>query len=589
MALRYGFFNSVNHDRLYDADDISNYYLKLISNGVFATPANSMQVQAREGMTVSVTAGWGFINCKWLDNSAAYMLTLDASDVVLNRIDRIVMRLNPDEAHRNMEIAIKKGTPASTPVPPSLTRVENGVWELSLAQVYIGAGVTEITQSKITDERGNNEVCGWVTGLIDQINTTNLFAQYDAAFWEWFRTIKDAVSSTTLLRQYTNSYTTAAESEENIPINIPEYNETLDILNVYVNGLKLIPDVDYTKTNTTIRLSKPLDVIGTPVEFEVLKSIDGEDAGSVVDIVYQLQQEIGKLDQNNYYCNGVNDNVKLREHLTKWEAQQKKTLSVVGTFGVDSSTTTIDGTSYSMAYTSRKNIVIDFSQCDTISAKNKNFAYFSGCTVRNLAVKYDDVVQTDSCTGITCKNTTLENCSISGTLAGTGAFTGYRATDSRMIACDVDISAAGDVTGVKISETSTCDNSHFTAKTTGSSTIACGGSGGGSYSNCEFVGIAEKSSCGFFVNASNVLQAQNCTCRGYTKTGSGYGLTGETGSEKTLFLTGINCNQIPVTGYTQTGSMKFSDGYGFFSGCFYAAVSMPDTVVSYGSITRNVT
>ena len=33
--LKYGFFNSVSGDRKYDADDISNYFVKLISNGVF--------------------------------------------------------------------------------------------------------------------------------------------------------------------------------------------------------------------------------------------------------------------------------------------------------------------------------------------------------------------------------------------------------------------------------------------------------------------------------------------------------------------------------------------------------------------------
>ena len=42
MAIKYGFFNSVSGDRKYNADDISNYFLKLISDGVFATPATCM-------------------------------------------------------------------------------------------------------------------------------------------------------------------------------------------------------------------------------------------------------------------------------------------------------------------------------------------------------------------------------------------------------------------------------------------------------------------------------------------------------------------------------------------------------------------
>ena len=194
----------MNGDRKYNADDISNYFLKLISNGVFATPSNAMQVQASADMTVNVSAGWAFINCKWLENTAAYPLTLDAADVVLNRIDRIVLRLS--ESPRTMGIYIKKGTPASTPTPPELARTKGVIWELSLAKISIHAGTTAITQAMITDERADAVLCGWVTGLIDQIDTTNLFAQFTNAFNAWFSEIKDEVQSTTILRQYTSRY-----------------------------------------------------------------------------------------------------------------------------------------------------------------------------------------------------------------------------------------------------------------------------------------------------------------------------------------------------------------------------------------------
>ena len=182
--MKCGFFNSVNGDRKYDADDISNYFLKLISNGVFATPSNSMQVQAAGGMKIKVTPGWAFVNCKWLRLDTDYYITLDKSDVQYNRLDRIVVRLDPTESVRSVTIAVKKGTASSPTKIVPLTRVKNGIWELSLGQVWVMANATEIRQSNIIDERGNTDVCGWVTGLIDQIDTTSLFAQYDDAFKE---------------------------------------------------------------------------------------------------------------------------------------------------------------------------------------------------------------------------------------------------------------------------------------------------------------------------------------------------------------------------------------------------------------------
>ena len=188
--MKCGFFNSVNGDRKYDADDISNYFLKLISNGVFASPANSMQVQAAGGMKIKVTPGWAFVNCKWLRLDTDYYITLDKSDAQYNRLDRIVVRLDPSDSVRSVTIAVKKGTASSPTKIVPLTRVTNGIWELSLAQVWVFANSTEIKQSAIVDERANTDVCGWVTGLIDQINTTNLFAQYDAAFKEFMEDLK---------------------------------------------------------------------------------------------------------------------------------------------------------------------------------------------------------------------------------------------------------------------------------------------------------------------------------------------------------------------------------------------------------------
>ena len=44
MTIRYGFFNSVSKDRKYDADDFNYLLRKLISNGVFASPSNTLQV-----------------------------------------------------------------------------------------------------------------------------------------------------------------------------------------------------------------------------------------------------------------------------------------------------------------------------------------------------------------------------------------------------------------------------------------------------------------------------------------------------------------------------------------------------------------
>lgn len=295
MAVKYGFFNSVNGDRLYNADDISNFFYKLISDGVLATPSSNMQVLAGSGMTVSVSPGYGMVNAKFINLTASESVTLDAADIALPRIDRVVLRL--DKENRQIVIAAKKGTPAATPSAPTLTRSDD-VWELSLAKIAVASGATSITQAEITDERSNTSVCGYITGMIDQIDTTTLFAQFTAAFEHWFDGVKDEVLRNTLVRRYTNSTEATALRDRLFPVNVSEFNASLDTLNVYVNGFRLQPGVDYTleyseDVGEYVALTKALDVVGTPVDFEVLKSIDGSQAESVVSIVYGIQQQLG--------------------------------------------------------------------------------------------------------------------------------------------------------------------------------------------------------------------------------------------------------------------------------------------------------
>ena len=60
------------------------------------------------------------------------------------------------------------------------------VKEYCLAYIYIKAGATAITASDIEDTRADEALCGWVTGLIEQLKSATLFSQFTAIFNEWF-------------------------------------------------------------------------------------------------------------------------------------------------------------------------------------------------------------------------------------------------------------------------------------------------------------------------------------------------------------------------------------------------------------------
>ena len=191
MAVKSYFFNAVEsggvYDRVYNSEDVTSYLDKIVGSGVFPTPATQLQAIAGTGMQVIVKEGQGWINGHKIINTADLPISVDASDVLLDRIDRVIFYA--DSTTREMGISILKGTNAISPVAPALTRSETR-YEMSLATVYIAKNITAITDAMITDTRADSEVCGWVAGLINQIDTAALFEQYRAAYAEMIETMK---------------------------------------------------------------------------------------------------------------------------------------------------------------------------------------------------------------------------------------------------------------------------------------------------------------------------------------------------------------------------------------------------------------
>lgn len=170
-------FNSINHDRVYKAEDWAWYFSTFIGNGVFPQPTNGLMVQADGEMDVAIKPGYGFINGYAFRNQSDYVITLDNADGVLNRIDRVVLRW--DLANRLIELAVKKGSYGQSPVAQTLTRTAD-VYELALADITVTHGATVISQANITDQRTNTDLCGIVEGVVSQIDWATLTAQLTA-------------------------------------------------------------------------------------------------------------------------------------------------------------------------------------------------------------------------------------------------------------------------------------------------------------------------------------------------------------------------------------------------------------------------
>lgn len=247
MAWTSGFFNSVGGDRLYNADQMSEIFTGLITDGVYESVGNKLAVEPNENMTIQINTGRGWFGGRWVNNNSAYLYTLESSDVILNRYCAVCVRVDLTETVRSAELYFKYSDFATKPVKPTMERTES-VKEYCLAYIYIRADAKEITTADIEDTRSNTELCGWVTGLIEQLDSTTLWNQWDAQFHEWLDTLEEYLDENTAAK-LTNDILQLQEDVANISGHT-KYTGTFDGLGwsstetgyytqtVTVNGIK---------------------------------------------------------------------------------------------------------------------------------------------------------------------------------------------------------------------------------------------------------------------------------------------------------------------------------------------------------------
>lgn len=164
MTLNYGIFDSADPaspDRTYTATLLSRIAGKCLSNGVVPGDLNELRITVADppAMKIVVSTGTAIINGRFCENDTAFPLNITAANASNPRIDRVVVRLSA-VTNRTIDIVVKAGTPASSPAAPALTRTSD-VYEVSLASIAVGAGVSSIITANITDERGDPSVCGY--------------------------------------------------------------------------------------------------------------------------------------------------------------------------------------------------------------------------------------------------------------------------------------------------------------------------------------------------------------------------------------------------------------------------------------------
>lgn len=176
MSVSSGFFNSLNGDRKYNAAQMSAIFDGLIIDGVFASIGTAFAVKAAGGLTVNVGVGKAWFDHTWTVNDSILPMTAPEAEVLLDRIDAVVLEVNGTESVRENTIKFVKGNPSSAPSRPTLTN-EGNVHQYPLCYIYRKYGTAVINQADITPMVGT-ESTPFVTGILQTVSLDELLGKW---------------------------------------------------------------------------------------------------------------------------------------------------------------------------------------------------------------------------------------------------------------------------------------------------------------------------------------------------------------------------------------------------------------------------
>lgn len=277
-----GFFNSKvlddgSYDRVYLAENFADYFASFVGNGVFANKLNALQVIVDSAMNVKVRAGQAWINGYWYENDYDLSLTLSTAPTTGYRTDSIVVRYGVTD--RSIKCYVKEGT--LNTANPTPTR-DSEYYELVLAYVKVNAGTVTISQSMITDKRGDNSVCGYVTGLIDQIDTTDFYTQLNGWLEEYMNKTENQYDS---FSSYLSQKKNTADSDLSVfegDLNTLKASATNDV-NALIEEIRGLLDGDVAtnlQNQVDNKLDKPTEETTTN-ESDFYASIGSKSDGSI--------------------------------------------------------------------------------------------------------------------------------------------------------------------------------------------------------------------------------------------------------------------------------------------------------------------
>lgn len=196
MSVSYGFFNSRNGDRKYNAEQMSSIFDGIISDGVYAAVGEKFLVTALDTPEAKVTihTGRAWFDHVWIYNDTNYTIDVAIGEPAYDRIDAIVFDIDHSSTVRKGSIKYIQGESSSDPKEPDLINEKDHkqypICFIKREKGEAGNVVEADDIDMVVGKEGYN--CPFVTGALESIGIDTVVSRWEAEWNKWYSEITTA-------------------------------------------------------------------------------------------------------------------------------------------------------------------------------------------------------------------------------------------------------------------------------------------------------------------------------------------------------------------------------------------------------------
>ena len=186
MTFRSGFWNSIDGDRTYSAEDMAIPFEGVITEGVFANWGDAFKATVVNNSTVTVGSGKAWLAKKWIQNDSVYQMPIDVSNYASSTEPRTVvvcldLKVEPYYRFAKFTIEEMRNYSSYTGMLNAITDRGTGRNTLVLFAINFAAGDSSIQQSSITNLVGT-AWCPYVTAPVQTVTVDDIRDKWNASY-----------------------------------------------------------------------------------------------------------------------------------------------------------------------------------------------------------------------------------------------------------------------------------------------------------------------------------------------------------------------------------------------------------------------